>query len=116
MVHKIRSGQPVEIAVEDIISRCTSEIRKNAFGDDIDDAKNLPWTREQAWAVIKQLSKVGEVNSWHENVRLQNISLIDRNRFPIMRLLWNSRSRVTRQLYGIWNMQNLSPLERVMVS
>ena len=112
----MRSGMAVEEAVDDIVTRGVSELRKNAFGDDAEDAKGLPWTREQAWAVIKQLSKVGEVNSRHENARLQNISLTDRDRFHIMRLLWNSRSRVTRQLYGIWNMQSLSPLERVMVS
>lgn len=48
-------------AVEDIISRGISELRKNAFGDDIEDAKTLPWSREQAWVVLKQLSKQEEV-------------------------------------------------------
>jgi len=31
------------------------------FGDNIDDANALPWTREQAWSVLKQLSQRGEV-------------------------------------------------------
>jgi hypothetical protein len=51
----------VQEAVEDIISRGVSELRKNAFGDDIEDAKTLPWSREQAWVVLKQLSKQDEV-------------------------------------------------------
>ncbi|KAG5645040.1 hypothetical protein DXG03_007219 [Asterophora parasitica] len=60
LIHKVRNGQKVEEAVEDIIIRGVGELRRNAFGDDIDDAKNLPWTREQAWAVLKLLSKRGE--------------------------------------------------------
>ncbi len=48
-------------AVEDIITRGVGELRKNAFGDDVEDAKNLPWSREQAWAVLKQLSRSPEV-------------------------------------------------------
>lgn len=51
----------VEEAVEDIVIRGVSELRKNAFGDDIEDAKSLPWTREQAWILMKQLSKQAEV-------------------------------------------------------
>ena len=51
----------VEEAVEDIIARSVVELRKNAFGDDGDDAKGLAWTREQAWKVIKMLSQLQEV-------------------------------------------------------
>ncbi|RDB21358.1 Mitochondrial escape protein 2 [Hypsizygus marmoreus] len=61
LIHKVRTGQGVEEAVEDIINRGVGELRKNAFGDDIDDAKSLPWSREQAWAVLKLLAKHGEV-------------------------------------------------------
>ncbi|KAH7927744.1 hypothetical protein BV22DRAFT_257665 [Leucogyrophana mollusca] len=61
LIHKVRSGQGVEEAVEDIISRGVSELRKNAFGEDIDDARSLPWSREQAWTVLKQLSKKPEI-------------------------------------------------------
>ncbi|KAI0048209.1 exonuclease [Auriscalpium vulgare] len=61
LIHKVRSGQRVEEAVEDIINRGMSELRKNAFGDDVDDAKALPWTREQAWAVLKALAHSNEV-------------------------------------------------------
>ena len=57
----MRSGLTVEEAVDDIVVRGVSELRKNAFGDDIEDAKNLPWTREQAWILMKQLSKQPEV-------------------------------------------------------
>ncbi|KAI0721515.1 exonuclease [Cerioporus squamosus] len=65
LVHKMRSGMSVEEAVDDIVTRGVSELRKNAFGDDIEDAKSLPWTREQAWILMKQLSKRPEI-SYHE--------------------------------------------------
>jgi hypothetical protein len=56
LIHKMRVGQkPVE-AVEDIIRQGVSELRKRAFGEDADDASNLPWRREQAWAVLRALS------------------------------------------------------------
>jgi len=48
----------VEEAVEDIIARGVVELRKNAFGDDVDDVKSLAWTQEQAWKVIKVLSHI----------------------------------------------------------
>ena len=53
----------VEEAVDDIVIRGVSELRKNAFGDDIEDAKNLAWTREQAWVLMKQLVKQPEVSA-----------------------------------------------------
>ncbi|KAG6879038.1 hypothetical protein C0992_005663 [Termitomyces sp. T32_za158] len=62
LVHQIRNGQTVENAVENIISRGVAELRKNAFGEDVDDAKSLPWTREQAWTLIKLLSEHQEVS------------------------------------------------------
>ncbi|KIP10314.1 hypothetical protein PHLGIDRAFT_28547 [Phlebiopsis gigantea 11061_1 CR5-6] len=65
LVHKVRSGMTVEQAVDDIITRDVGELRKSAFGDDADDAKNLPWLREQAWAIMKQLSKHAEI-PYHE--------------------------------------------------
>lgn len=61
LVHKVRSGQSIDDAVEDIISRGVHELRKNAFGEDSEDAKNLPWTRDQAWAVLKQLAEKDSV-------------------------------------------------------
>ena len=51
----------VEEAVEDIIARGVVELRKNAFGDDVDDVKSLAWTHEQAWKVITMLSESQEV-------------------------------------------------------
>ena len=51
----------VQEAVDDVISRGVSELRKNAFGDDVEDAKSLPWTREQAWFLMKQLARQSEV-------------------------------------------------------
>ncbi|CCO28883.1 Mitochondrial escape protein 2 [Rhizoctonia solani AG-1 IB] len=36
-------------------------MRKNAFGDDLEDAKALPWTREQAWSVLRALASKDEI-------------------------------------------------------
>jgi hypothetical protein len=62
-MNKVRSGMSIEQAVEDIISRGVSELTKNAFGDDAEDAKNLPWSREQAWKLMKELAKQEEVSA-----------------------------------------------------
>ncbi|KAJ3787851.1 exonuclease [Lentinula aff. detonsa] len=61
LINKVRTGMDVKEAVEDIISRGVGELRKNAFGDDAEDAKNLPWTRGQAWTLLDLLSKNSEV-------------------------------------------------------
>ncbi|OAX43831.1 hypothetical protein K503DRAFT_789293 [Rhizopogon vinicolor AM-OR11-026] len=61
LFHKVRSGQSIEEAVEDIIASGVGELRKNAFGEDIDDAKSLPWSREQAWIVLKRLARKPEL-------------------------------------------------------
>ncbi|KAJ6466338.1 RNA12 protein-domain-containing protein [Mycena sanguinolenta] len=61
LIYKVRNGASVEDAVEDIIHRETSEVRKKAFGDDAEDAKNLLWGREQAWLLFKQLSQKSEL-------------------------------------------------------
>jgi hypothetical protein len=61
LIHKVRSGMKVDEAVEDIISRGVVELRKNAFGEDSEDSKSLPWSRHQAWKVLKMLSKTPEV-------------------------------------------------------
>lgn len=62
LIYKVRSGASVEDAVEDIITRGVGELRKNAFGDDADDAKNLPWSREQAWGLMKRFINKSEVS------------------------------------------------------
>lgn len=46
--------------MEDIIQRAVSELRKNGFGDDADDAQGLPWTHDQAWHVLRLLAKKAE--------------------------------------------------------
>ncbi|KIY43695.1 hypothetical protein FISHEDRAFT_52862 [Fistulina hepatica ATCC 64428] len=56
MIHKVRSGQSIEEAVEDLISGAIGELCKNAFGDDPEDAKDLLWSRSQAWMVLKSLT------------------------------------------------------------
>lgn len=74
LIHKIRSGQQIREAVEDIINRGVGELQKNAFGDDLEDAKTLPWSREQAWIVLKQLSK-------QEEVRVLQMFILQLSRF-----------------------------------
>jgi hypothetical protein len=61
LIYKVRNGSSIEDGVEDIIARGVGELRKNAFGDDAEDAKELPWTRAQAWDLMKRLAKDGEV-------------------------------------------------------
>ncbi|KAF8599618.1 hypothetical protein BDV93DRAFT_526000 [Ceratobasidium sp. AG-I] len=60
-VSKVRNGQSISEAVDEIIHRGISEMRKNAFGDDLEDAKSLPWTREQAWSVLRSLAVKDEI-------------------------------------------------------
>lgn len=50
--------------MEDVIASSLGELRKNAFGEDIGDAKSLPWSREQVWIVLKQLARKPEVLSF----------------------------------------------------
>ncbi|KAH7341824.1 RNA12 protein-domain-containing protein [Rhizoctonia solani] len=61
LVSKVRNGQSVTDAVGEIIHRGVSEMRKNAFGDDLEDAKSLPWKREQAWSVLRALAAKDEI-------------------------------------------------------
>src|SRR5258707_1011386 len=56
LLHKMRAGQKPLEAVEDIIRQGVSELRKRAFGEDMDDVRSLSWTREQAWAVLRALA------------------------------------------------------------
>ncbi len=51
----------VRDAVEDIVNRNVVELRKQAFGDDAEDAKSLPWTRSQAWKIVQLLAKNEQV-------------------------------------------------------
>ncbi|KAG2149305.1 RNA12 protein-domain-containing protein [Suillus clintonianus] len=61
LIHKVSNGQGIEEAVEDIVVGGVGELRKKAFGEDIDDAKSLAWSREQAWIVLKQLARKAEL-------------------------------------------------------
>ncbi|KAF8626167.1 hypothetical protein AX15_005055 [Amanita polypyramis BW_CC] len=62
LIHKVRTGQQVEDAVEEITERGVHELRKKAFGEDEEDSKHLPWTREQAWKIVKSLSEQPELS------------------------------------------------------
>lgn len=65
LVHKVRSGMAVEEAVEDIITRGVGELRKNAFGEESEDAKSMAWSREQVFFILKGLTKADEVCRIH---------------------------------------------------
>lgn len=67
LIHKMRVGQKPAEAVEDIIRQGVSELRKRAFGEDADDASSLPWSREQAWAVLRALSRRDTI-PYHETL------------------------------------------------
>ncbi len=61
LIQKVSLGQTVQSAVSDIIARTVVELRKNAFGEDQEDAKALPWSRGQAWTLVSQLAAKSEV-------------------------------------------------------
>jgi RNA12 protein len=61
LCHKVKNGMPVEMAVEDIITRGVGELRKNAFGE-IDDAQSMGWSKEQVFFILKALAKSDEVS------------------------------------------------------
>ncbi|THV08025.1 hypothetical protein K435DRAFT_825312 [Dendrothele bispora CBS 962.96] len=61
LVYKVSTGVTIKEGVEDIINRGVRELRKSTFGDDAEDAKGLPWGREQAWAVMKSLAKEAQI-------------------------------------------------------
>ncbi|KDE03772.1 hypothetical protein MVLG_05774 [Microbotryum lychnidis-dioicae p1A1 Lamole] len=56
LVSKIHAGAEPNEAVQDIVSRNATEIRKTFFGDDESEAKGLKWTREQAWKILTGLT------------------------------------------------------------
>lgn len=62
LIQKMRGGTDIDEAVNDIITRSSTEIVKNCFGDDADEAKSLAWSREQVWYLIKTLSKDKELS------------------------------------------------------
>ncbi|GAA5900008.1 Yme2p [Sporobolomyces salmoneus] len=61
LIEKVRAGQDVEEATDDIVCRSATEIRKSFFGDDEEEAKGLKWKREQAGAIIQGLCEKGEL-------------------------------------------------------
>lgn len=64
IIHKVRGGQSVADAVEDIIQRGVAELRKIGFGDDAEDAQGLKWTRQQAWTIVKNLAQNDKVRGF----------------------------------------------------
>lgn len=92
--------------MEDIIASGLGELRKNAFGEDIDDAKSLPWSREQAWIVLKQLARKPEVLNFIVLVNNQLTFLVSCHITTCysMRL-----SRETSYRFVLWNTLRLYP-------
>lgn len=62
LVSKVHAGFEVDEAVEDIVGRSATEIRKTFFGDDETEAKGMKWTRQQAWRILKGLTEKDEVS------------------------------------------------------
>lgn len=63
LVQKIKAGMAPEEAVGDIVDRSTTELRKNFFGDDDEEAKDFKWTRAQVWSLAKGLANKTEVST-----------------------------------------------------
>ncbi|KAM0751298.1 hypothetical protein T439DRAFT_313608 [Meredithblackwellia eburnea MCA 4105] len=61
LVQKVRAGLRLDEAVDDLIAKNATELRKSFFGDDDEEAKGLKWTREQAYTLTKGLSKHDEL-------------------------------------------------------
>lgn len=61
LCHKVKNGMPVEMAVEDIITRGVAELRKNAFGEEEEEAKSMRWSPQQVFFILKALSKSTEL-------------------------------------------------------
>ncbi|CEQ40813.1 SPOSA6832_02487, partial [Sporobolomyces salmonicolor] len=86
LVQKIRAGQTVEEAVEDIVGRSAGEIRKNFFGDDEEEAKGLRWGREQAWALLKGLTEREEPTAALAEVFLEPDAATDKSSHVVLQL------------------------------
>lgn len=77
LVYKVRTGSTVQAAVDDIVLRNVVELRKQAFGDDAEDAKALPWSRAQAWKVVSELAAHGEVSGLPIDLLFRTMSADD---------------------------------------
>ncbi|KAJ2678436.1 mitochondrial escape protein 2 [Coemansia spiralis] len=57
-VQKVNAGETIDGALEDIIQRSITEIRKYAFSDDSEVGKcEHTWTPEQFWCLLTELAK-----------------------------------------------------------
>ncbi|KAG9291024.1 hypothetical protein G9A89_012896 [Geosiphon pyriformis] len=56
-ISKIKGGRSPTEALNDLISKSILEIRKYAFGDDVQDSKDIPWTGIQFWKIMKGLAQ-----------------------------------------------------------
>ncbi|KAJ2000875.1 mitochondrial escape protein 2 [Coemansia thaxteri] len=75
-VQKVRTGESIGAALEDIIQRSITEIRKHAFANDTEVGQcEHTWTPEQFWYLLTELAR-------HESVeydRMRNSSLFAGN-------------------------------------
>ncbi|RHZ68652.1 hypothetical protein Glove_294g52 [Diversispora epigaea] len=58
-IDKIRGGKKPSEALNELVARAKIEILKLAFGDNTEDAKSIPWSDIQFWAIMKRLASNG---------------------------------------------------------
>ncbi|CAG8625850.1 9536_t:CDS:2, partial [Diversispora eburnea] len=58
-IDKIRGGKKPSEALNELVTRAKFEILKLAFGDNTEDAKSIPWSDIQFWAIMKRLANNG---------------------------------------------------------
>ncbi|KAJ7886096.1 RNA12 protein-domain-containing protein [Mycena olivaceomarginata] len=148
LIHKVRNGTTVTVAPlegaedivmdhparsfgntrlkdvldRDIIYQEVNEVRKKAFGDDAEDTKNLPWGREQAWALFKLLSKNSEI-PYHEVLlefpfkgdeallrSMEHAELYSTRILPKLRTTAGSFPTSNRELIATWSLPQVITL------
>ncbi|KAJ1727965.1 mitochondrial escape protein 2 [Coemansia biformis] len=61
LVQKVHAGEQVDAALESIIQRAITEVRKHAFDNDAEVSQNKhTWTPEQFWYLLTELAQHGE--------------------------------------------------------
>ncbi|KAJ2702240.1 mitochondrial escape protein 2, partial [Coemansia spiralis] len=62
LVQKVHAGERVDAALESIIQRAITEVRKHAFADDAEVSQSShTWTPEQFWYLLTELAQGEEV-------------------------------------------------------
>lgn len=77
LMQKVSLGHTVQSATWEIIQRTVVSLRQT-FGQDSEEAAQLPWTRPQAWAIMSKLAQQGELpyyGTLHSTFKGQEASL-----------------------------------------